>query len=661
MTLSQTLSDDLCVKLRAVGLPRDVVLPLVNSISVSVKAEGPENVVKRLKLIKQAAVSVLADQKPDLSWIAHDSNGLKGPWKPVWRLLQSSSYKHRKRAINAMMVYSSLLAKNSEGPSPAQERKFLGSVVQSSERAQKMENIDSNLLSEMRDVGRWLSRTFGKPELSDVPDAVTFATVKNGSDKRGCLKTERQIDSLLSCQAWHPFPSVQKAIGEELISDYRDLTHPWHRFDDDYRTVTPDDIDVPLGVIGFSQEPGWKFRAFAAPNVVMQAALDPLKRQLLSTLTRIPCDFTHNQDAGVERVRLWLEEGSTVYSVDLSDATNNFPLVLQDAVAAGYGVTDEYRCLMKLVSRSPFIKMWGDRQPVRWNVGQPLGAGPSFPLFALSHIAFAIVAGKRAGLSFEQSIERFNVLGDDFVTKDAGLHRHYRQLLAELGIPVSEPKCLSSNKLGEFAGKLISNRYVYHGFKYKEISDQSFLPVIRSLGRQAISKHILTDQQYAFANLVKEFPEPYGLGFNPRGRSYQSRYEEYLVFREELERLKPRPDPSSTESEIRNSFFYGLDKNKLDWKWYFSPQDQSIHIPSLLALPAPDRRNVLEVIRHDTLRSYNPVSGDPRPVPLMLKSAKMTMVKAIVTMRTQSSFEQDIEVNQPGHSPRGPVPDGLHN
>jgi len=660
MTQSQTLSDELCVKLRAVGLPKDVVLPLVNSITISVKAEGPENVVRRLKLIKQAAVSVLANQKPDFTWIAHDSKGPKGPWKPVWRLLQSSSYKHRKRAINAMMVYSSLLAERSEGPSSAQERKFLGSVVQSPERAQKMERIDPSFLSEMKVAGRWLSRTFGKPELTEVPDAVAFATTKNGSDKRGCQKTERQIDTLLSCQAWHPFPSIRKAIGEQLISDYRDLTHPWHRFEDDFKTITPDDIDMPLGVIGFSQEPGWKFRAFAAPNVVMQAALEPLKKQLLSTLSRIPCDFTHDQDSGVERVRCWLEEGSTVFSVDLSDATNNFPLALQDAVAEGYGVTSEYRHLMKLVSRSPFTKMWGDRQPVRWNVGQPLGAGPSFPLFAISHIAFAMVAGKRAGLTYEQSIERFNVLGDDFVTKDAGLHLHYRQLLAEFGIPISEAKCLSSDVLGEFAGKLISNRYVYHGFKYKEISDQSFLPVIRSLGRQAISKHVLSDQQFAYAHLVKEFPEPYGLGFNPKGRTYQDRYEEYLVFREEIEKLKPKTDPVVSESEIRNKFFYGLDKNKLDWKWYFSPSDQSFHVPALVAMPAIDRKKVLEIIRHDALRSYTPVSGDPRPKPLMLKSAKMSMVKAIVSLRTQGVSGPGLE-NRSDDSPSGPSLDGMCN
>lgn len=101
MTISQGLRNDLCQKLSLVGLPRAIVLPLVNSIERSVRAEGSENVVKRLKLLKQAAVNHLAGLEIDLPWIKHDRKGPKGPWRPVWLMLSSKQFKHRKRALNA--------------------------------------------------------------------------------------------------------------------------------------------------------------------------------------------------------------------------------------------------------------------------------------------------------------------------------------------------------------------------------------------------------------------------------------------------------------------------------------------------------------------------------------------------------------------------------
>lgn len=128
MALSQTLQDELCHKLGAVGLPEHLRVQLVSQVIRQVTAEGPESVVKRLKVLKQAAVNTLAGQPVSLPWIAHTANGPKGVWKPVWRWLKSQKHRTKVRALNTVMVYASIVLPKQADPTPTQAKKFLGSV-----------------------------------------------------------------------------------------------------------------------------------------------------------------------------------------------------------------------------------------------------------------------------------------------------------------------------------------------------------------------------------------------------------------------------------------------------------------------------------------------------------------------------------------------------
>jgi hypothetical protein len=645
MSFRQTINDDLCHKLRLVGLTKEETLPIVNSITRSVLAEGPENVVKRLKLLKQAAINHLAGQNIDLPWIAHNKNGPKGPWKCVWKKLASSNHKQQKRALNAMMVYASLVLPKTASPTSNQEKKFLSSVMHSEDELLiRNRGVHIVIRSHEFEVAlRRLKNTIGKPRyVGEIPEAAIHLTKLNGADKQGVKKTERNINLCLTnpaFQAFQAFPEVQKALGE-AGEDYRELTHPWNGFHRDWNTVNLDDIDGNIGVVGFSQEPGYKFRAFASPNQVLQVSLNALKNYLLNILKSCPWDNTHDQEKGVMVVQEWLKDNKTVYSVDLSDATNNFPLKYQMEVLKSLGVIPESTLrLFKLVCQAPYKLMWGTKELVQWDVGQPLGAGPSFPTFALSHAVLALQAEKLAGISQRDAGSTFLILGDDFVTNHPDVHLHYRKLLATLRCPVSESKCLTSSLAAEFAGKLIKKDYVFHGFKYKEVTDQSFMAVVRTLGKQALSKQLLTEKQYQYAKAVEFVPEPMGLGFNPKGVPYSVRYEFWLHLEEKLQASKRKPS-TATEDELRNSFMYNSRQNYLR---YFPVVTRPT--PKPISKSQDKTVEVMQVMRGSALTSTVVARGDPRPSPTLdIQTKKLVQLKREIlelNMREVDNLDTD--------------------
>jgi len=551
MTISQGLQDDVCKKLRMIGLPRADTLAIVNSITRQVRCEGPENVVKRLKNLKQAAVNFIAGQSYDLPWIAHSSNGKpKGPWKRVWILLESKQHKHQKRALNAMMVYASIVLPKRASPTPTQERKFLSSVSFEKSEVHRRTKIlydtvekggfsaSSNTLKRMLEAKNW------KPDSSrkNIPDIQVWLAQRYSSTPELAQRSEKHLHRFLHDEVFNEFycmPQVKKVLGE-LGEDHFWLDQSWMGSYKDWKQSKP--VDKPIGTIGSSQEPGLKFRAFASPNLVIQCSLERLKINLLEALKCLPWDCTHNQESGVSKVQQWLVDGKQCFSVDLSDATNNFPLVLQEMLLVTLGVPEDDRLLFNMVSRSPYKISWNN-ESVSWNIGQPLGAGPSFPAFSLTHglvVLEAIARSERKG--GKHTVDEFLILGDDFITCSPDIHREYRSVLRDLSCPVSESKCLVSHVAGEFAGKLITKDHVFHGFKFKEISDLSFMSVVRTLGSQAISKTLLTKHQYTYCKLVSEMPEPFGLGFNPKGRSLADRYEELLVLLDKKALIKRDTD-----------------------------------------------------------------------------------------------------------------------
>lgn len=213
-------------------------------------------------------------------------------------------------------------------------------------------------------------------------------------------------------------------------------------------SLMPCDFQGNLTFIG---EAGGKTRMILVGEPFIQAKLRNLKNSLLNILSNIPTDCTFNQNEGVDFIRRSYSKGYNLYSIDLSDATWNFPSSLQDYVLRKIGVTRKVR---DFIFRTPvYSTLTKERRLVK--KGQAMGLGPSFPLFTLTHNLILAALCNLIGID---PVESFRVLGDDVFMTNLRLRELYLKFLKDYEVPISLGKTLTSRSTGEFAGRLI-----YHG------------------------------------------------------------------------------------------------------------------------------------------------------------------------------------------------------
>lgn len=228
--------------------------------------------------------------------------------------------------------------------------------------------------------------------------------------------------------------------------------------------VPSDDLDFALedleGIVEFTgpaytgrlsikREGGGKDRVFAMVDYWTQCALKPLHMKLAKILNTLQTDCTFNQGQGVPVIKEWSKNSKENFSFDLSSATDRFPRKLQ------------MKLLQKLTDSSSYAKSWNDLmsdrdfyykgKPYRWNVGQPLGAYSSWPMFALTHHLVVIHAA-----NVTNSEPSYFLLGDDIVIQGRALAEKYKEILQHLGVEISQSKTLEGSAI-EFAKRLFKD------------------------------------------------------------------------------------------------------------------------------------------------------------------------------------------------------------
>jgi len=287
----------------------------------------------------------------------------------------------------------------------------------------------------------------------------------------------------------------------------------WLDFNSSFSSRTTDLLnkEAVMGVISPIQEKGLKLRAVANPFPYHQWALKPLGDCLFDILKQVPTDYTHNQLESLPAIREILRWNKRiaderhasvspssdtrlfepVHSVDLSDATNQFPLEVQVEILTEILGTDyaEQLGIFQWVSKGVWQtnKQFSMRQNVRWTKGQPLGLYPSFASFALSHNALLL------GLSMQHG-GLFFVIGDDVVIHGNKLHEAYLGALASFKVSYSPEKTISSYFLAEFAGSVIHPSGWFSKGKEGPLTPTSILSRVEKHGEaefQYMRKYIL--------------------------------------------------------------------------------------------------------------------------------------------------------------------------
>lgn len=547
MTLGQR--SHLRDRFMALGCSTNLAAAMSAEVSLWVEKSGINWTVKRLKMLKTSFLRRIAGEDYVLPYVAtrRDAKGPipKGAFGQLWNST-GSDMTSISRALNCMMVYSTFI---SDTLTVEQLKKF-------NDSAKRQPPLDSDIkhVIDMLRFPKWFRVKDAKLEPIEQ-----FVVRKGYSPSYVSRALNQFIDSDTGQALWAEFPqylevfnTIAKPVDTRIAFDDYLGIHP---------VLNSRSTRDPVGRLGYSQEPGYKLRVFASPNIVHQCAMSRLKRQLFHLIAQVNWDCTYNQSKGTDWLRVQLNQDRKVWSIDLSDATNNFPLDLQLHVLREIGCAEEDVELFHRLSRAPWSNSNGvEKETMRWTVGQPLGLGPSFAAFALTH-GLLVWSIARAC----QVTDCFRVLGDDIVISDERVALQYLEVLAKIGIPVSKDKTISSSHYAEFAGKVVSRDGTIATLKWRDPSDRSFLDVVRLLGPRSLQ--LLKRRQRRVATLVSILPEPQGFGWNPQGISLDKRLALLQVFEEaSMERQRTYHPLERQWTKIR----LGLEQPflRLDFAWY---------------------------------------------------------------------------------------------
>ena len=533
--------DSMCKQLSSLGWRQTDVHAMVDKIEHWKASSGEQWTVNRLKAMKQSVLNNLAGIPSSSDWISrHPGGSFKGPFKALDRL---TTFREKVRVLNTIMVYSTMI---STSPTPSQWQKF----QQSAEHSPPEREVTAvSIGAEKRFVRDTLpSFGFSEPDPTVLDDLILSEERRapSWSPKKGRTITVPEVkisewlplscDSNFVRRSFSKYPEVFANLSKDLKPFFQamptSLSHPIGS-----TKSTADSV----GKVSFIQEPGFKLRAVANPNRIVQVALQPLQRQLFAALRKLKEDCTYDQGKGVSWVSEQLSEGHTCHSIDLSDATNNFPLRLQMLTLRELMPKkwEPWLNLFEDSSKGPWRVLDPSTKIERnfhWSKGQPLGLGPSFASFALGHHLLARMACYHYGKDHGDG--DYRILGDDIVIVGEEAKERYLTLLSQYGCPVSASKTISSDRMAEFAGKIVlRDEGTISPFKWKATSDRSFIDTARNLGPGSIQ--LFRKRQRSVIALISEIPEEFGgLGWNPNGLSYLDRIEKHAQTIRALESVR---------------------------------------------------------------------------------------------------------------------------
>jgi len=496
------LQDGARLRLSVIGVPKYVINPLVDQVFKWVACNGPEWSIRRLKNLKVDLIRKQGGLPLQSTWIRKNQSGYYyGVIGSLFRWCENHGNPRRaekrfEKVIQALNIYTLM---SSRSVTKSQFKKFIDGVNC---------KADTKL-----DVNWHLS----------FSDSV-YAAI-------GQRKIERGGNSLLefrgSHNKWAPRPHGMRRVRQdshilEEILWYEGTANTQHAWDyyelyapvtsciagplrvEKYKTLKPDEFPYG-GEVHFLQEPGFKLRAIASPYRIHQLALKPLGDAIYSIVKSLEWDCTFDQSKAFPRIQSALRSGVKVHSIDLSGATDYFPLeIITTALRRIFGDVKDIS-LFEDVSRMRWKSQLGD---IQWERGQPLGLYPSFGAFTLTHGLLLYYLNGNSG-------DKFFVLGDDVLIMDDQLYERYIKLLDMMSCPWSLDKSLSSSSLCEFAGKIITQNSIIPQYKWRKMSNDNFLTICALLGPR--SRVLLSHRQQKVFDSVKNLLPPLGLNMSYPG------------------------------------------------------------------------------------------------------------------------------------------------
>lgn len=197
-----------------------------------------------------------------------------------------------------------------------------------------------------------------------------------------------------------------------------------------------------MGRLSVVYDQAGKARIVAITNWWFQLCLKPLHDAIFAKLSQIECDGTFNQHRPLDRLIQRVGGKCKYYSFDLTAATDRLPVDLQTDILVALGLPGHlWKDLLS-------INWMFHGKPVRYSVGQPMGAYSSWAMLALTHHVIVRLAALEAG---KTDFSNYALLGDDLVIADDDVAQSYLNLMKGLGLEINLSKSVISNDFAEFA------------------------------------------------------------------------------------------------------------------------------------------------------------------------------------------------------------------
>lgn len=211
-----------------------------------------------------------------------------------------------------------------------------------------------------------------------------------------------------------------------------------------------------------------KVRVVAILDYWSQTVLRAFHDYLFRVLRKIPQDCTFNQGSFLEKTKDWKK----FHSLDLTNATDRFPINTIAMVLKGLLPDYFVKSWVQVMIGLPFdYKYRNKSEKIYYGVGNPMGAYSSWNSFAIAHHYVLYWCCKELGVDPKKA--KYVLLGDDILIGCDQLAKKYLEVLAHLGVEVSLLKTHSSDKLYEFAKRLVLNGKEITPFPISAIPESS--------------------------------------------------------------------------------------------------------------------------------------------------------------------------------------------
>lgn len=493
----------LCHRLSVIGIPSHLIPQVVDIWEKWVTHNGPEWAVKRFKSLKVDLIRQHGGLVPLTTWVRKNRHGkFYGAIGALFRWAEIGE-KQFSRVLQTFCIYTS---ETSETETSVQLEKFLGAVSC---------QTPTGLTVEEQSALSWTAMLLVGPQTISREDN-RLITYRGSSEKFAPLPHNQgscpQDRNILTELTW-----MRKMSNLSFVMKHRALYAPVLQGIGQMTKHHPIDELDPIsyaGEVHFIQEPGYKLRAVASPYRIHQLALLPLGQSLGRIVKSLPWDCTYRQEDAFPIIQEKLKSGCTIHSVDLSNATDFFPLDIQvNVLRTIFGDVPDLK-LFQDISRMSWKSKYG---VIQWKRGQPLGLFPSFFAFTLTH-------GLVLASLCENRTDQFLVVGDDVVIFNDDLYTKYIEFLNKTSCPYSLEKSISSKFLAEFAGKVVTPSSVIPQLKWRKMSNDSFLDLAKLLGPR--SRELMTKRQQAVFDAVKHLQPPIGLNMSTKNSNMYSSFME---------------------------------------------------------------------------------------------------------------------------------------